>query len=339
MVSRHKEGLNMKERQSRDLTEKPRLMDRVRAKIRLKHYSKRTEKAYVGWIFRFIRHHELKHPVNMGSVEVTAFLTHLAVERKVSASTQNQALSAILFLYRDVLGVELPWLDKVVRAKRSENLPVVLSREEIRRLFSYLDGEHLLMASLLYGSGLRLLECCQLRVKDVDFSRNQITVRKGKGGKDRVTIFPEGLKKVLRVQIQKVTWMHSRDLKRGAGKVLLEESLHRKYPNAGKELAWQWVFPGTRVHIEAKTGDGWRHHLHESVLQRVVKEAGRRSGIPKRITCHVLRHSFATHLLEDGYDIRTIQKLMGHQDVRTTMKYTHVLKGGPMGVKSPLDKL
>ena len=334
-----KKGRKMIENKFQDPTEKPRLLDRVRAKISLKHYSKRTEKAYVGWILRYIRYHNKTHPMNMGGDEVSAFLTHLAVKRKVSASTQNQALSAILFLYRDVMGVELPWLDKVVRAKKTENLPVVLSREEIRQLFSFLEGDHLLMASLLYGAGLRLLECCQLRVKDVDFTRNQLTVRKGKGGKDRVTLFPEGIKRDLRAQVQKVHWTHSRDLKRGAGMVLLDHALRKKYPNAGKELAWQWVFPGTRVHVEPKTGNGWRHHLHESVLQRVVKEAGRKSGIPKKITCHVLRHSFATHLLEDGYDIRTIQTLMGHKDVRTTMKYTHVLERGPMGVKSPLDRL
>ncbi len=317
----------------------PRLMDRVRGTIKLKHYSKRTEKAYVNWILRYIRFHHRKHPRNMGKKEVESFLTELAVKRGVSASTQNQALSAILFLYRDVLGVELPWLDNVVRAKRTQNLPVVLSREEIRMVFSFLEGVHLLMASLLYGAGLRLLECCHLRLKDVDFGRNQLMIRKGKGGKDRVALFPENIKKDLQGQVNKINWLHSRDLKNGAGMVLLDPALRKKYPTMGKELGWQWVFPGTRIHIEARTGNGWRHHLHESSLQRAIKEAGRKSGIKKRITCHVLRHSFATHLLEDGYDIRTIQELMGHKDVRTTMKYTHVLERGPLGVKSPLDRL
>ncbi len=319
--------------------ETPRLMDRVKSTIRLKHYSVRTEKAYVGWILRYIRFHNTRNPATMGEPEVTSFLSHLAVKRGVSASTQNQALAALLFLYRDVFTVELPWLDSIVRAKPKANIPVVLSRAEVRILLASMDGVTRLMATLLYGSGLRLLECCCLRIKDVDFSRNQLSIRHGKGGKDRIALFPEGAKDNLRKQVAWVTEMHQEDRKLGAGWVLLGKGLGSKYPNAGSMLGWQWVFPGTRVHIEKETGNGWRHHLHESVLQREVKEAGRKAGIQKRVTCHILRHSFATHLLEDGYDIRTIQQLLGHKDVRTTMKYTHVLERGPLGVKSPLDRL
>ncbi len=323
----------------RPRSEKPRLLERVRSMIRLKHYSKRTEKAYIGWIKRFIQFHDLKHPSSLAGKEVTEFLSYLAVDRKVSASTQNQALAAILFLYRDVLSVDLPWLDKVVRAKPKMNLPVVLSRSEVRLLLAHLEGIYHLMATLLYGSGLRLLECCRLRIKDVDFERNQLTIRCGKGGKDRFALFPQGAKDSLARQVRQVRRQHSEDLSRGAGWVILEEGLRRKLPNAGHSFAWQWVFPGTRVHKERETGYGWRHHLHESALQRAVKQAARDAKIPKRVTCHVLRHSFATHLLEEGYDIRTIQDLLGHKDVRTTMKYTHVLERGPLGVRSPLDRL
>jgi len=316
-----------------------RLIIRIRETMRVKHYSPRTEKAYLGWIRKYIRFHGTRHPSLMGADEVTAFPTHLAVSAKVSPSTQNQALAALLFLYRDVLKIETTRLDEVVRAKPRRHLPVVLSREEVRSLLAELDGVQWLMASLLYGSGLRLLECCRLRVKDLDFDRHQVTVRRGKGGKDRTTLFPEGLKDRLRRQVEHVKRNHTVDRGRGAGWVILEEALRRKFPTAGSELAWQWVFPATRVHIEPETGYGWRHHLHESVLQKAVKEATRRAQIPKRVTCHVLRHSLATHLLEDGIDIRTIQQLLGLQDVRTTMKYTHVLDRGPLGVKSPLDRL
>lgn len=317
----------------------PRLMDRIEETMHLLHYSPRTQTAYRRWILRYIHFHDTKHPSTMAGKEVTAFLTYLASRLKVAASTQNQALAALLFLYRDVLKVDLPWLDKVVRAKTRDHLPVVMSREEVRSLLSEMAGMQWLMASLLYGSGLRLMECCRLRVKDVDFSRNQLQIRRGKGGKDRAALFPSGVKDALQRQIAVVKRLHRDDLSRGAGWVLLDESLRRKYPNAGKELAWQWVFPATRVHIEAGTGNGWRHHLHESVLQKAVKAAARQVQIPKKITCHVLRHSFATHLLESGADIRTIQELLGHSDVRTTMKYTHVLERGPLGVKSPLDLL
>ncbi len=319
--------------------DEPRLLDRVRTAIYLKHYSPRTEKAYVGWILRYIRFHKKKHPSFLGEKEVTDFLSDLAVNRKVAAATQNQAKAAILFLYRDVLKVGLPWLDKLVRAKPSQNLPTVLSRAETRLLLSHLEGLPWLMATLLYGSGLRLMECCRLRIKDVDFERNQLTIRGAKGRKDRFALFPEGAKEGLQRQVEIIKKKHREDLSRGAGYVKFPEALSRKYPQAASSFQWQWVFPGTRVHIEKETGHGWRHHLHESVLQKAVKVAARIADIPKRVSCHVLRHSFATHLLEDGYDIRTIQELLGHSDIRTTMKYTHVLERGPMGVKSPLDRL
>lgn len=317
----------------------PKLLDRVRDAIRVRHYSRRTETAYVGWIVRYIRFHDLRHPSEMGADEVTAFLSHLASRRKVSASTQNQALAGLLFLYRDVLGIDLPWLDDLVRAKPRRRLPVVLSREEITLLLEQMNGLTHLMALLLYGSGLRLLECMCLRVMDIELERNQIVVRRGKGDKDRVTLLPAGAKKALKAQLYVVKARHDADLAKGAGWVLLPEALQRKYPSAGRELAWQWVFPGTRIHLERKTGHKWRHHIHESVLQREIKIAAIRAGIPKRVSCHVLRHSFATHLLEDGYDIRTIQKLLGHRDIRTTMIYTHVVNQGPLGVRSPADRL
>lgn len=319
--------------------EKPRLMVRVHRVMRLKHFSPRTMKAYRQWILRYIYFHNKKHPATMAADEMSAFLTHLAVEHNVAPSTQNQALAALLFLYRHVLDVDLPWLDTIVRAKRRQNVPVVMSREEVRALLSGLKSPQWLMASLLYGAGLRLLECCRLRVKDVDFSRNTLTVRQGKGAKDRTTLFPKGIKDDLYRQIEFVREQHHRDLERGAGWVLLDKGLARKFPNAGREFGWQWVFPATRIHIEEATGHGWRHHLHESALQRAVKDAARSAQISKRVTCHVLRHSFATHLLEAGYDIRTIQELLGHKDVRTTMKYTHVMDRGPLGVRSPLDQL
>ncbi|RLB63669.1 MAG: integron integrase [Deltaproteobacteria bacterium] len=316
-----------------------RILDRVKSTIYLKHYSRRTEKVYVGWIKRFAQFHDYRHPFAMGQEEVTEFLNYLAEKRGVSASTQNQALAAILFLYRDVLKVELPWLENVVRAKQSENLPVVLSRQEVSALLQNMQGVPWLMATLLYGAGLRLLECCRLRVKDVDFDRNQLIVRRGKGGKDRLALLPEGIREPIKFQINRITKKHQEDLERGAGYVLLGDAFRRKHPNAEKTIQWQWVFPGTRIHIEPRTGYGWKHHLHESVLQKAVKEAAKLAKIKKRVSCHVLRHSFATHLLEDGSDIRTIQQLLGHKDIRTTMKYTHVLERGALGVKSPLDRL
>ena len=316
-----------------------RLLDRVREVLRLHHYSPRTEKAYVHWIRRYILFHGKRHPAEMGADEVTRFLSSLATESKVSASTQNQALSALLFLYGDVLRVDLPWLNEVVRAKRPERLPVVLSGEEVARLLSQLVGVTRLMAALLYGSGLRLLECCRLRVKDMEFGRHQIIVRQGKGDKDRVTLLPAAVVPELSRHLEWVERQYRRDLEKGAVWVELPLALSRKYPNAGREWAWQWVFPPTRTYVCRESGQRRRHHLHESVLQREVKEAVRRAGIPKPASCHSLRHSFATHLLEDGYDIRTVQELLGHKDVSTTMIYTHVLNRGPAAVRSPFDRL
>ena len=318
---------------------KPRLLDRVRQAIGAHHYSRRTEKAYVHWIKRYIFFHGKRHPAELGAAEVTAFLTSLAVDSKVAASTQNQALSALLFLYREVLGVELPWLDDVVRAKRPLHLPVVLTRDEIRAVLQRLDGVPRLMAVLLYGAGLRLLECCRLRVKDVDFASNQITVRDGKGHKDRATVLPAAVKAELAAHLERVREQHQADLRHGAGWVELPGALVRKYPHAGREWGWQWVFPATRFYVDRATGQRRRHHLHESVLQRAVKDAVRGAGIAKPATCHTFRHSFATHLLEESHDIRTVQELLGHQDVSTTMIYTHVLNRGPAGVRSPADRM
>ena len=318
---------------------RPRLLDRVREAIRTRHYSRRTEKAYVHWIRRFIFFHDKRHPAEMGPAEISAFLSSLAVRDKVAASTQNQALSALLFLYRDVLGVDLPWLDDVVRAKRPQYLPVVLTRDETRAVLQQLTGVPRIMAFLLYGAGLRLLECCRLRVKDVDFATNQIVIRDGKGRKDRVTMLPAAVKTLLMTHLDHVRTQRQADLRRGAGWVELPGALLRKYPNAGREWPWQWVFPATRFYVDRLTGQRRRHHLHESVLQRAVKDAVRAAGIPKAATCHTLRHSFATHLLEDNHDIRTVQELLGHRDVSTTMIYTHVLNLGPAGVRSPADRM
>jgi integron integrase len=318
---------------------KPRLLDRVRATARLRHYSPRTEAAYVAWIRRYIFFHDKRHPAEMGAPEITSFLSSLAVDGRVAASTQNQALSALLFLYRDVLELDVPWLDGVVRAKRPERLPVVLTREEVTAVLRRLEGVPRLMTSLLYGAGLRLLECCRLRVQDIDFARNQIVVRGGKGDKDRVTMLPEVIKADLARHLQAVRAQHQRDLRHGAGWVELPTALARKYPNAGREWVWHWVFPATRPYRDRVTGQWRRHHLHESVLQRVVKDAVRRAGIAKRATPHTLRHSFATHLLEEGRDIRTVQELLGHRDVVTTQIYTHVLNRGPSGVRSPIDTI
>ena len=293
----------------------------------------------MAWIRRYIVFHGKRHPAEMGAVEVTQFLSSLAQQDHVAASTQNQALSALLFLYRQVLQVEMPWLDNVVRAKRSERLPVVLTREEVRAVIRELQGPPRLMAILLYGAGLRLLECARLRVKDVDFATNQIIVRAGKGDRDRVTMLPAVVKPDLVRHVEMVRRQHEADLRHGAGWVELPWALARKYPNAGREWAWQWVFPATRIYVDRETGQRRRHHLHESVLQRAVKEAVRWAGIAKRATCHTFRHSFATHLLENNHDIRTVQELLGHRDVSTTMIYTHVLNRGPGGVRSPADRM
>jgi len=317
----------------------PRLLDQVRLALRERHYSRNTEDAYVAWIRRFILFHGKRHPRDMGEAEAGAFLSHLAVVARVSASTQNQALAAILFLYRHVLRCDLPWLSDVVRARRSERLPVVLTRAEVSAVLRELRGTVRLMACLLYGAGLREIECCRLRVKDVEFARHRIVVRAGKGDKDRVTVLPATLGVDLARHLDVVARQHRADLAQGAGWVELPMALGRKYPNAGREWAWQWVFPATRHYVDRATGERRRHHLHETVLQRGVTQAIRRAGIHKAASCHTLRHSFATHLLEDGYDIRTIQELLGHRDVSTTMIYTHVLDRGPGGVRSPADRL
>jgi integron integrase len=318
---------------------KPRLLDRVRAALRARHLSGRTEDAYVAWIKRYIFFHDKRHPADMGAAEVTAFLSALAVDGGVAASTQNQALSALLFLYRDVLAVDLPWLDGIVRAKRPQRLPVVLTRDEVRAVLQRLGGAPRLMAGLLYGAGLRVLECCRLRVQDVDFSTKQIVVRGGKGDKDRVTMLPGVAKADLARHLAVIRVRHADDLAVGAGWVELPTALHRKYPHAGREWVWQWVFPATRIYLDRVTGQRRRHHLHETVLQRAVKDAVRRAGLAKRASPHTLRHSFATHLLEDGHDIRTVQELLGHRDVSTTMIYTHVLNRGPAAVRSPADRI
>jgi integron integrase len=318
---------------------RPRLLDRVREALRARHYSRKTEKAYVAWIRRFILFHGKRHPRDMGAADVTRYLSSLATAGRVAASTQNQALSALLFLYREVLHVEMPWLDDIVRARRPVRLPEVLTRDEVRAIIRQLHGTPRLMAILLYGSGLRLLECARLRVKDLDLARHQITVRGGKGDKDRVTTLPLIVETELIRHLAAVKRQHDADLHRGAGWVELPWALARKYPNAGREWPWQWVFPASRFYVDRATGQRRRHHLHESVLQRVVKQAVRFAGISKRATCHTLRHSFATHLLEDDRDIRTVQELLGHRDVATTMVYTHVLSRGPAGVRSPADRM
>ena len=318
---------------------KLRLLDRVRAAIRARHYSRRTEDAYVAWIRRYILFHGERHPAEMSAPEIRRFLTALAVERKVASSTQNQALAALLFLYRDVLEQDLPWIGDIVRARRPRRLPVVLTPDEVRAVLSRLAGPPRLMAYLIYGTGLRLLECCRLRIQDVDFAANQIVVRAGKGNKDRVTMLPARVKPDLLRHLEGVRAQHLSDLRRGAGWVELPNALERRYPNAGRDWRWQWVFPATRTYAEAVTGQHRRHHLHESVVQRAVKEAVRDAGLAKRAGPHTLRHSFATLLLENNHDIRTIQELLGHRDVATTMIYTHVLNRGPAAVRSPADRL
>jgi integron integrase len=317
----------------------PRLLDRVREALRTRHYSPLTEKSYVAWIRRFVVFHGKRHPLEMGEREITSFLTALAVRRRVSASTQSQALAALLFLYKEVLGRKLDWIQDVVRAKAPRRLPVVLTRDVVRALLERLSGTPRLMATLLYGTGLRLMECARLRIKDVDFDARQILVRGGKGDKDRVTLLPEAVIEDLRRHIERVRVLHQRDVARGGGWVELPAALSRKYPNAGRDWGWQWVFPATRTYVSRECGERRRHHLHESVLQRAVREVARRAGIIRPASCHTLRHSFATHLLEDGYDIRTVQELLGHKDVSTTMIYTHVLNRAWAGVRSPADRL
>ena len=316
----------------------PRLLDQVQARMRLRHYSLRTEQAYLYWIRRYIRSNLPHHPRELDGAAVEAFLTRLAVRDHVAASTQNQALSALLFLYREVLGVELAWMESVVRAKRPQRLPVVLSRQQVTDLLARLSGREALMAGLLYGSGLRLMECLRLRVKDVDVQRSELTVRSGKGNKDRMTVLPEALKAGLLRQIADVRVLHDSDLAAGLGRVHLPHALARKYPNAAAEMGWQYVFPATRTSVDPLDGIRKRHHLDEKVLQAAVRRAAQAIGIDKPVTPHTLRHCFATHLLEAGADIRTVQELLGHKDVATTQIYTHVLNRGARGVLSPLDR-
>lgn len=317
----------------------PRLLDRLVAELRTRRYSPRTEEAYLHWFRRFVLFHDRRHPRDLGAPEVTAFLTHLAVHERCAPATQNQALSALLFLYRHVLGLDLPWLAALVRASPRHHLPVVLERAEVAAVLAQLDGTPRLVASLLYGAGLRLLEAMHLRIKDIDFARSAITVRAGKGDKDRQTVLPGALRTALLAHRSQIERQHAEDLTHGAGWVELPHALAGKLPHAGREWAWQWFFPATRIYHHAETGQYRRHHFHESAIQRAVHFAVLRSRVPKRISCHTFRHSFATHLLEDGYDLRTIQKLLGHADVRTTMIYTHVLNRGPQGVRSPLEML
>ncbi len=316
----------------------PRLLDRVRRATRLRHLSDRTEEAYVGWIRRFILFHGKRHPAELGPPEVVEFLSHLAVERRVSAVTQNQALSALLFLYRNVLGRELAGLDAAVRASASRPLPVVLSRDEVSDVLTELRGVPRIVGILLYGSGLRLLEALALRVKDLDFARSQLLVRQGKGRRDRACPLARRVREPLARHLEAVRELHERDLDDGIA-VPLPDALDRKYPAAPQQWAWRWVFPATRAWTDRTHGKRYRHHLHETVIQRAVKAAAERAGLAKRVTCHTFRHSFATHLLEDGTDVRTVQELLGHRDLRTTMIYTHVVNRGPLGVSSPADRL
>jgi integron integrase len=316
-----------------------RLLDRVDHEARRRRLSRRTAKAYAGWIRRFVRFHALRHPREMGGAEVSAFLTHLAVEHEVAAATQNQALAALLFLYRDVLAIDLGAMPEATRARRPRRLPTVLSRDEARRLLAAMDGVEALVARLLYGGGLRLLEALRLRVKDLDFERHEIVVRSGKGDRDRRTMLPGSAAKPLREHLERVRRLHERDLAAGHGRVELPGALARKLPDAATDWRWQWVFPSPSFARDATTGAERRHHLFPQRVQRAVSAAAKACGLTKRATCHTLRHSFATHLLEAGYDIRTVQELLGHRQVSTTMVYTHVLNRGGRGVRSPLDQI
>ena len=317
----------------------PRLLEQLRDAIHRRHYSPRTEETYVHWVRRFIYFSGRRHPRELGAPEVTAFLNYLAREREVAAATQNQALSALLFLYKEVLGQPLPWLDDLERAKRPARLPSVLTRDEVQRLLGQMQGVKWLMASLLYGAGLRLRECLKLRVEDVDFGYRQILVRDGKGAKDRVTMLPQSVIEPLQAHLVRVQALHEQDFAAGYGEVELPDALARKYPKAPYEWAWKFVFPSHRLSTDPRSGVIRRHHVYENYVIRGVKQAAFAARIAKHVSCHTLRHSFATHLLEAGYDIRTVQELLGHTDVSTTMIYTHVLNKGGQAVKSPLDRL
>jgi integron integrase len=318
----------------------PRLLDRVRSELRVRHYSLRTEDAYLGWIRRFLRFHEMRHPREMSVEEVNRFLTHLAVAGGVAASTQRQALSALLFLYREVLRIDLPWLDEIVRARQPRRLPTVLSREEVAAVLTRLEGSARMVVLLLYGAGLRILECLRLRVKEVDFDLAHVTVRDGKGRKDRVTMLPDAVRVPLQEHLLEVRSIHERDLAEGFGEVWLPHALARKYPGAAAQWGWQYVFPAGSRGIDPRSGRERRHHIHETVIRRAIRNAATGAGIAKPVSCHTFRHSFATHLLLAGYDIRTIQDLLGHKDVKTTMIYTHIVnRSGGRGVTSPADTL
>jgi integron integrase len=317
---------------------RPRLFDEVRRRLRLKHYSLATERAYLQWMRRFILANGKRHPREMGGADVERFLSALATERNVAASTQNQALSALLFLYREVLGVDLPWMENVVRAKRPRRVPTVLSQDEARRLLVAMDGRPWLLASLLYGTGMRLMECLRLRVKDIDFGRSEVTVRDGKGGKDRRTMLPRSLVEPLQREIERARVLREQDLVAGFGEARLPHALARKYPSAARDFGWQFVFPSVQRSRDPRDGCVRRHHFDDAVLSRALKSARVRAGIVKPLSAHTLRHSFATHLLEAGYDLRTIQELLGHKDLATTQIYTHVLNRGGGGVVSPLDR-
>jgi integron integrase len=315
------------------------LLDQVRAAVLVRHYSLKTEKAYILWIKDFIIYHNKQHPMNLGEKEITQYLTHLAVNRKVAASTQNQALCAIVFLYKNVLEVELNKFRGLIWAKKPKNIPIALSQEEVRSIIENLHGTPWLMANLLYGTGMRLIECLRLRVKDLDFDYNQVTIIQGKGAKSRVTMLPEAIKLPLKTHLEKVKTLHIKDLANGFGSVELPFALAKKYRNADKEWGWQYVFPASRISTDPRSGIRRRHHLDESVMPKALRIAVRKTGITKKVSCHTFRHSFATHLLEAGYDIRTVQELLGHNSLEMTMKYTHVLNKGGRGVISPADRL
>ncbi len=321
-----------------EVAERDRLIPAARRVMRTKHFSRLTEEAYVRWMVRYVRFHGMRHPRTLGEREMREFLSHLAADQNVAAST-SQALAALLFLYVEVLRDPVAWIADVIRARRPQRLPVVMTREEVRGVLGKMTGAPRLIATLLYGSGLRLMEALQLRVKDIDFGMSQITVRGGKGDRDRVTMLPAAVRAGLERHLIRVKALHVRDLAAGAGRTLLPHALASKYPNAVSELPWQWVFPAQRIAVDPRTKVRYRHHLHETVVQREMREAVKAAGLTKRATCHTFRHSFATHLLEDGHDIRTVQELLGHRSVATTMIYTHVLNRGGLGVKSPADRL